>query len=37
MTQAYPLTDSRTARPASALTDAFERHGVRMSPVRPQA
>ena len=31
MTLAYPLDDPRTARPASALADAFERHGVRMS------
>ncbi|WP_421937507.1 helix-turn-helix domain-containing protein [Phenylobacterium sp.] len=31
MTLAYPLDDPRTARPASALTDAFERHGVRMT------
>lgn len=31
MTLAYPLSDPRTARPASALTDAFERHGVRMA------
>ena len=31
MTLAYPLSDPRTARPASALTDAFERHGVRMT------
>ena len=31
MTLAYPLTDPRTARPASALTEAFERHGVRMT------
>ncbi len=30
MTLAYPLDDPRTARPASALTDAFDRHGVRM-------
>ncbi|WP_293900238.1 helix-turn-helix domain-containing protein [Phenylobacterium sp.] len=34
MTLAYPLTDARTARPASALTDAFERHGVRMTYAR---
>ena len=31
MTLAYPLTDPRTARPASALTAAFERHGLRMT------
>ena len=31
MTLAYPLNDPRTARPASALTDAFDRHGVRMT------
>ncbi len=31
MTLAYPLDDPRTARPASALRDAFERHGVRMT------
>src|SRR5688572_13779416 len=31
MTLAYPLTDPRTARPASALTEAFARHGVRMT------
>jgi CRP/FNR family nitrogen fixation transcriptional regulator len=31
MTLAYPLDDPRTARPASALTGAFDRHGVRMS------
>ena len=31
MTLAYPLNDPRTARPASALSDAFERHGVRMT------
>ena len=31
MTLAYPLNDPRTARPASALTAAFERHGVRMT------
>jgi len=34
MTLAYPLSDPRTARPSSALTDAFERHGVRMSFAR---
>jgi CRP/FNR family transcriptional regulator, nitrogen fixation regulation protein len=34
MTLAYPLTDPRTARPTSALTDAFERHGVRMTYAR---
>jgi len=34
MTLAYPLTDARTVRPASALTDAFERHGVRMTYAR---
>ena len=31
MTLAYPLCDPRAARPASALTDAFKRHGVRMT------
>ncbi|HEY0649739.1 helix-turn-helix domain-containing protein [Phenylobacterium sp.] len=31
MTLAYPLDDPRTACPASALTDAFDRHGVRMA------
>jgi len=31
MTLAYPLDDPRTARPASALGDAFDRHGVRMT------
>lgn len=31
MTLAYPMTDPRTARPPSALADAFERHGVRMA------
>ena len=31
MTLAYPMTDPRAARPASALTDAFKRHGVRMT------
>jgi CRP/FNR family nitrogen fixation transcriptional regulator len=34
MTLAYPLDDPRTARPASALTDAFDRHGVRMAYAR---
>lgn len=34
MTLAYPLTDARTSRPASALTDAFERHGVHMTYAR---
>src|SRR3989344_3555004 len=34
MTLAYPLSDPRTARPASALTNAFERHGVRMTYAR---
>ncbi len=34
MTLAYPLTDDRTARPASALTEAFDRHGVRMTFAR---
>ena len=34
MTLAYPLSDPRTARPASALTTAFERHGVRMTYAR---
>jgi CRP/FNR family nitrogen fixation transcriptional regulator len=31
MTLAYPMTDPRTARPASGLADAFERHGVRVT------
>ncbi len=31
MTLAYPLDDPRGARPASALTDAFDRHGMRMT------
>ena len=31
MTLAYPLSDPRTARPASALTEVFDRHGVRMT------
>lgn len=31
MTLAYPLDDPRTARPASALGEAFDRHGVRMT------
>jgi len=31
MTLAYPLTDPRTVRPSSALTEAFDRHGVRMT------
>jgi CRP/FNR family nitrogen fixation transcriptional regulator len=30
MTLAYPLDDPRAARPASALSDAFDRHGVRV-------
>jgi hypothetical protein len=30
MTLAYPLTDTRTARPAAALIDAFERLGTRV-------
>ena len=34
MTLAYPLDDPRTARPPSALTDAFERHGVRLNVAR---
>lgn len=34
MTLAYPLSDPRTARPASALTAAFERHGVRVTFAR---
>jgi CRP/FNR family transcriptional regulator, nitrogen fixation regulation protein len=29
MTLAYPLDDPRTARPASALSAVFDRHGVR--------
>lgn len=31
MTLAYPMNDPRTARPANALTDAFDRLGVRMT------
>ncbi len=31
MTLAYPLTDPRPARPASALTSAFDKLGTRMS------
>ena len=31
MTLAYPMTDPRATRPDSALTRAFERHGVRMT------
>ncbi|MBW8816010.1 MAG: helix-turn-helix domain-containing protein [Caulobacterales bacterium] len=31
MTLAYPMSDPRTARPATALSDAFERLGSRMS------
>lgn len=31
MTLAYPLDDPRAARPASVLTEAFERHGMRMA------
>jgi len=31
MTLAYPMTDPRSARPANALTDAFERLGTRVS------
>lgn len=31
MTLAYPLDAPRTARPASALGEAFDRHGVRMT------
>jgi CRP/FNR family nitrogen fixation transcriptional regulator len=34
MTLAYPLDDPRTAQPASALTEAFERQGVRMTYAR---
>jgi CRP/FNR family nitrogen fixation transcriptional regulator len=34
MTLAYPLEDPRAARPASALVDAFERHGVRLNVAR---
>ena len=30
MSLAYPMTDDRKARPASALTDAFDRHGLRV-------
>ena len=36
MTLAYPLTDPRTARPTSALTEAFDRHGVRMTYARDE-
>jgi len=31
MTLAYPLNDDRKARPASALTEVLDRHGVRMT------
>ncbi|MBL8554832.1 MAG: helix-turn-helix domain-containing protein [Phenylobacterium sp.] len=31
MTLAYPMSDPRTARPANALTDAFDRLGMRMN------
>jgi len=31
MTLAYDLADPRTARPAPALTNAFDRHGVRVT------
>lgn len=31
MTLAYPMNDPRTARPSSALSDAFDRLGVRMT------
>lgn len=34
MTLAYPMTDPRGARPANALTDAFERLGARVSFAR---
>lgn len=34
MTLAYPLSDPRAARPAQALTDAFERLGARASYAR---
>ena len=30
MTLAYPMSGPRTARPASALADVFDRHGVRV-------
>lgn len=36
MTLAYPLSDPRTARPSSALTDVIERLGVRMTYGREQ-
>lgn len=34
MTLAYPMNDPRTARPSSALSDAFDRLGVRMTFAR---
>lgn len=34
MTLAYTLPDPHASRPASALTDAFERHGVHMTYAR---
>lgn len=34
MTLAYPLSDPRAGRPASALADAIARHGVRMTYAR---
>jgi CRP/FNR family nitrogen fixation transcriptional regulator len=36
MTLAYPLSDPRTAPPAAALTEAFERLGVRMAYSRDE-
>ena len=31
MTLAYPMSDARAARPASALTEVLDRHGARIS------
>lgn len=36
MTLAYPLDDPRTARPAAALTEVMDRHGVRSRFARDQ-
>ncbi|ODT89846.1 helix-turn-helix domain-containing protein [Phenylobacterium sp. SCN 70-31] len=36
MTLAYPMSDPRTARPATALTQAFERHGGRQAFARDE-
>ena len=36
MTLAYPLTDPRIAPPSAALTDAFDRLGVRMPFARDE-